>query len=65
MSFRINDEKLLEKYKSIWAKIEDLKHFELDALLVYDDRNIKTKIQTYDDKVYTNIRGLNVSEDYI
>ena len=65
MSFHINDEKLLEKYKSICAKIEDLKHFELDALLVYDDRNIKTKIQTYDDKVYTNIRGLNVSEDYI
>ena len=22
-SFRINDEKLLEKYKSIWTKIED------------------------------------------
>ena len=22
MSFRINDEKLLEKYKSIWTKIE-------------------------------------------
>ena len=25
MSFRINDEKLLEKYKSIWTKIEYLK----------------------------------------
>ena len=24
MSFRINDEKLLEKYKAIWTKIEDL-----------------------------------------
>ena len=23
MSFRIGDEKLLEKYKSIWTKIED------------------------------------------
>ena len=25
MSFRIDDEKLLEKYKAIWTKIEDLK----------------------------------------
>ena len=24
MSFRIDDEKLLEKYKTIWSKIEDL-----------------------------------------
>ena len=24
MSFRIDDEKLLEKYKSIWTKIEDI-----------------------------------------
>ena len=25
MSFQINDKKLLEKYKAIWTKIEDLK----------------------------------------
>ena len=25
MSFRIDDEKLLEKYEAIWTKIEDLK----------------------------------------
>ena len=24
LSFRIDDEKLLEKYKTIWTKIEDL-----------------------------------------
>ena len=29
MSFRINDEKLLEKYKAIWAKIEDLKIYRI------------------------------------
>ena len=27
MSFRIADEKLLQKYKAIWTKIEDLKKF--------------------------------------
>ena len=27
MSFRIDDEKLLEKYKAIWTKIKDLKKY--------------------------------------
>ena len=63
MSFPIDDMKLLEKYKAIWTKIEDLKNVKLNALPVYDDRHIETKIRTYDDKVYTNFRGLNMPED--
>ena len=65
MSFRINNEKLIEKYKVIWTKIEDLKNIELNVLPVYDDRYIKTKIGTYGDKVYINFHGLNVPEVYI
>ena len=65
MSFRIDDEKLLEKYKAIWIKIEDLKNIKLNVLPVYNDRYIKTKIRTFSDKVYTNFRGLNVQEDDI
>ena len=38
MPFRIDDKKLLEKYKAIWNKIEDLKNIELNALPVYDGR---------------------------
>ena len=63
MSFRIDDAKLLEKYKAIWTKIEDLKKIELNALQEYDDRYIKTKIRTFGDKVYANFRGLNEPED--
>ena len=65
MSFRIDDEKLLEKYKTIWTKIEDLKNVKLNTLPVYDERYIKTKIGTYGNKVYTNFRCLNVPEDDI
>ena len=36
MSFQIDDGKLLEKYKTIWTKMEDLKNIELNAFLVYD-----------------------------
>ena len=47
MSFRIDDEKLLEKYKAIWTKIKNSKNIELNAFPVYDDRYIETKIRTY------------------
>ena len=63
MPFRIDDNKLLVKYKTIWAKIEDLKNIELNALPVYEGRFIKTIIRTYGDKVYTNVCGFNVPED--
>ena len=58
-----HDEKLLEKYITIWTKIEDFKNTELNALPVYDDRYRKNKLRTYDDKVYTNFCSLNVPED--
>ena len=46
MSFRIDDEKLLEKYKAIWTRVEYLKNIKLNA---------KKKI-TFGDKVCTNFR---------
>ena len=58
MSFRIDDDKLLAKYKTIWTKIEILLIIKLDALPVYDDRYIKNEIRTYGDKVCTNFCGL-------
>ena len=43
MSFHIHDEKLLEKYKTIGTKIEELKNIEFNALPFYDDRYIYKK----------------------
>ena len=40
MSFRADDEKLLEKYKAVFTKIEYLKDTELNALLyIYNKQN--------------------------
>ena len=64
MSFSTDDEKILEKLKGIWIKIEDLKNLEFNALPVYDDRYIKTKIKICSGKVY-NVCGLNVPDDDI
>ena len=57
ISFCIVRDKLLDKHKPIWTKIEDLKNIELNALSVYDDIYTKTKIRTYGDKIYANFRG--------
>ena len=65
MSFRIDDDKLLGKYKTILFKTEDLQSIEMNALEVYDKRYIKIKIRTYKNKVYTSFRGLNVPKDSV
>ena len=63
MSLHIDDEKLLEKYKTIWTKIEALQNIKLNTLPVSDNRYTKTDLRTYCDKFYTNFRDLNVPED--
>ena len=37
ISFSIDNDKLLEKYKTIWTKIDNLRNIELNTLLAYDD----------------------------
>ena len=61
--FLLENEKPLEMYKTTETKIENLKHFELNALPVYDDRCVNTKIRTYSDKFYCIFRGLCVPKD--
>ena len=46
IKFRIDNEKLLENYKAILTKIEDLKKNILKALPVYYERYIKNKTRT-------------------
>ena len=46
MSFGIDNEKLFDKYKTIWTQAEDLQNIDLNSLPVYiysDDRYIKSK----------------------
>ena len=62
LTFFCVDDYLLEKYKSIQTKIEDIRNIELNATPVYDDR-YTAKVRTYSDKVYTNLHGLNALKD--
>ena len=38
MYLRLDNKKLLEKYETIWTRIEELKNYELNSLPVYGDR---------------------------
>ena len=58
MPLPIDDDSLLEKYKTVLTKIEDL-----DALTVHNRRYIKTKIRTNGYNIFTNFYSLNVPED--
>ena len=60
MYLRIYDNKLLEIYKTIWTKIEDLKNCMLYQFFIH--LYIKSKIRGYGGKFYTNFRNLNLPE---
>ena len=53
------------QYIAIWTKIKDSNNIKLNALRDIKIRYMKTKIKTYDDKVYTNFLDSNVPEDDI
>ena len=45
------------------TNIEGFKNIKLDALIDFDDRSIKVKVEVNGDKDYSNFVGLNVPED--
>ena len=57
MSSRIDNDNLLENYKTIWTNAEDLQNIKLYAFPVYGEKYIKNKVETCGDKVYTKFRG--------
>ena len=62
MPFKVNDNKLLKNYNTIWEKIINLMNIELDSEPIYgdNDKYIKTKIKSYGDKINTNFQGKKI-----
>ena len=65
MSFKVSDNKLLKKYKTIWEKVSNLLIIEFDGEPVYGDidKYIKAKIKTYGERVNTNFQGQKVPKE--
>ena len=62
MSFKINDNRLLEKYTKIWGRVDILMNIVFDSELVSgdNDKYIKAKIKSYGDKANTNFQGKKI-----
>ena len=59
MSFKVIDNTLLKKYTKISRRVSILRKIKFDEEPVYgdSDKNIKTKIKSYGDKINTNFQG--------
>ena len=62
MSFRVINNKLLQKYNQIWEKISNLMNIKFHGEPFYgdNDKYIKIKIKLYGDKINTNFEGKKI-----
>ena len=65
MLFKVNYKKLSKKYNKVWDKVGDLLSVQFDSDPVYGDNEkyIKTKIRTYEDRIITNFQGKKVPKE--
>ena len=65
MSFKVIDNKLLKKYTKIWERVSSLMDIEFDSEPVYgdNDKDIKTKIKSYGDKINTNSQDKKIQKE--
>ena len=65
MSFKVIDNNLLKKYIEIWERVISLMNKIFDSEPVYgdNDKYIKTKIKSYDDRIITNFQGKKIPKE--
>ena len=59
----VHNKKLLKKYNEIWDKISNLLKQGFDSEPVYNDKYIKTKIKSYNNRAYTNFQYNKMPKD--
>ena len=62
MSFKVSDNKLLKKYSKMCERVNNSMNIKFDSEPVYgdNDKYIKTKIKSYEDKISTNFPCKNI-----
>ena len=61
--FLIKDEKLLGKYNKIWKKVSNIIKTEFDSKLAYNEKNLKTKIKSYNGKINANFHNNKIPKE--
>ena len=63
MSFLADDDDVILKCNKIWKKIKKLLSVEFDSQPVYDEKYIKTRVKTFDDKVITKFTDNEIPKE--
>ena len=65
MSFKVNDNRLLKKYTKIWEKVSISVNIEFDSEPGYgdNDKYIKAKIKSYEEKVNSNFQDKKMPKE--
>ena len=65
MSLKVSDNKLLKKYTKIWERVSNLMNIKFDSEPVYgdNDKYIKTKIKSHEDKINKNFQGKRIPKE--
>ena len=62
MSFLIKDDELLEKCNEVWEKVKNRLREEFDSEPVYNEKYLKAKIKSYNEKINTNFHDNKIKE---
>ena len=63
MTFFIKNEKLLAKYNEIWKKVSSITKIEFENKPVYNKKSLKTKLESYNGKINTNLHNNKVPKE--
>ena len=57
MSFLIKNDRVLNKYNTIWDKIKETLNIKFHSMPVYHEKYIKAKVREFDGVIKTNFFG--------
>ena len=63
MSFLIKDEELLKKHNKIWKKVKITINKEFDSDPVYNQKYLKAKIKSYNEKITINFHKNEIQKE--
>ena len=63
MSFLIKGKKLSEKYNLIWKKISNITKTKFDSNPAYNQKYVKIKIKSYNEKINTNFNNNKIPKE--
>ena len=65
MSFKIEDESVYIKYTEIWNIIKSILNIKFRSQRIYDDKNIKAKVKTFNKTINTLFSGNEIPKERI